>query len=200
MVDLATLTGAARVGAGHHPRRLFATDDGLADSLTAAGRASGEQVWRMPLEEGYVPTLASDVADLWHIVPGRDGCQARSSPRCSCASRPAGGRGPTWTSPGPGPVNRRANGELAGGDRASGVRLLLGELLEAHLLVEAHDRGQQAVADRQQQRHQALVGAAGLLAQLAGTRRDRRGRAQETSTSSKARIPPGRSSRSAAVW
>ncbi len=51
IIDLATLTGAIIVALGHHNAGMFASDDALADALTAAGKATGEQVWRMPLGE-----------------------------------------------------------------------------------------------------------------------------------------------------
>jgi leucyl aminopeptidase len=70
IIDVATLTGAARVALGTTHAALYATDDGLAESLIAAGQASGERVWRMPLEDDYRPALASDVADLSHISRG----------------------------------------------------------------------------------------------------------------------------------
>jgi leucyl aminopeptidase len=67
IIDLATLTGAARVALGTTHAALYATDDGLAQSLIAAGQASGERLWRMPLEDEYRPALESDVADLSHV-------------------------------------------------------------------------------------------------------------------------------------
>jgi leucyl aminopeptidase len=72
IIDIATLTGAARVALGITHAALYATDDQLARSLSAAGQASGDRVWRMPLEDSYVPALASTVADIAHVttVPG----------------------------------------------------------------------------------------------------------------------------------
>jgi leucyl aminopeptidase len=70
IVDIATLTGAARVALGGTHAALYATCDSLADSLIAAGQASGDRLWRMPLENGYRPSLDSPVADLAHV--GRD--------------------------------------------------------------------------------------------------------------------------------
>lgn len=67
IIDVATVTGAARVVLGTTHAALYATNDGLAESLISAGQASGERVWRMPLEDDYLPALASDVADLSHI-------------------------------------------------------------------------------------------------------------------------------------
>ncbi len=67
IVDLATLTGAASLGLGRRHGALYATDDRLAAALETAARASGEQVWRMPLEQDYSPALESSVADLRHV-------------------------------------------------------------------------------------------------------------------------------------
>ena len=44
MVDLATLTGAMIISLGHEYGGLFSNDDGLAEGLTAAGKASGDQL------------------------------------------------------------------------------------------------------------------------------------------------------------
>jgi len=70
MVDLATLTGAARVALGTVMAALYATDDGLAAGLLAAGTASGDRLWRMPLAEDYRPGLDSPVADLANVAGG----------------------------------------------------------------------------------------------------------------------------------
>ncbi len=53
MIDLATLTGAIIVALGHHHAGMFSTDDALAGALSAAGEATGERVWRMPLAKPY---------------------------------------------------------------------------------------------------------------------------------------------------
>jgi leucyl aminopeptidase len=76
MVDVATLTGAARIALGTSHAALYATDDGLADGLIAAGLASGDRLWRMPLEGSYARALESPVADLSHVA--RDGSPAGS--------------------------------------------------------------------------------------------------------------------------
>ncbi len=49
MIDLATLTGAIMVSLGQHHAGLFSNDDELAQRLAAAGLATGERVWRMPM-------------------------------------------------------------------------------------------------------------------------------------------------------
>jgi leucyl aminopeptidase len=67
MVDIATLTGAARVALGTRTGALYATDDALAEALTRAGAVSGEALWRMPLIDEYRQSIQSDVADVANI-------------------------------------------------------------------------------------------------------------------------------------
>ena len=67
VVDVATLTGAMPVALGKRIAGLFAGDDELAAQLEAAGQASGEPLWRMPLVDDYRRTLDSPVADLRNI-------------------------------------------------------------------------------------------------------------------------------------
>ncbi|OYV35489.1 MAG: leucyl aminopeptidase [Acidocella sp. 20-61-6] len=76
MIDLATLTGAIIVGLGHEYAGLFSNDDALAEKLIAAGKATGEGVWRMPLAapgESYDKELNSPIADVKNIGGGRAG-------------------------------------------------------------------------------------------------------------------------------
>ncbi|WP_299440732.1 M17 family metallopeptidase [uncultured Phycicoccus sp.] len=73
LLDIATLTGAARIALARVMAPLFATDDALADALVRAGESSGETVWRMPLADAYRRALDSDVADLTHIADGVGG-------------------------------------------------------------------------------------------------------------------------------
>jgi leucyl aminopeptidase len=51
---------------------MFATDDALAEALSAAGEATGEHVWRMPLAREYDKQIDSRFADVKN-VGGRDG-------------------------------------------------------------------------------------------------------------------------------
>ena len=67
MIDLATLTGAIIVGLGHEYAGLFSNDDGLSQKLADAGKATGEKVWRMPLDDAYDKQLRSDIADMKNI-------------------------------------------------------------------------------------------------------------------------------------
>ena len=72
IVDLATLTGAIIVGLGHEYAGMFSNDDALSQKLSAAGQATGERVWRMPLDEAYDKQIRSDIADMKN-VGGRPG-------------------------------------------------------------------------------------------------------------------------------
>jgi leucyl aminopeptidase len=72
MVDLATLTGAIIVSLGHEHAGLFSNDDDLSAKLLAAGVASGEKLWRMPLSRDYDKLIKSDIADMKNIG-GRPG-------------------------------------------------------------------------------------------------------------------------------
>jgi leucyl aminopeptidase len=64
MIDLATLTGAIVVALGHHHAGLFSNDDTLAERLRAAGEATAERVWRMPLAADYDKMIDSRFADV----------------------------------------------------------------------------------------------------------------------------------------
>ncbi|WP_265563454.1 leucyl aminopeptidase family protein [Sphingomicrobium arenosum] len=70
LVDFATLTGAARVALGPDLPPMFATDDSLADGIAAAGEKVGDDVWRMPLWDGYDEMLSSSIADMSNSAQG----------------------------------------------------------------------------------------------------------------------------------
>lgn len=67
MVDLATLTGAIRVSLGLEIAGLFSNSDELAERLLAAGKAEGEELWRMPLNDRFDKMIDSPVADMKNI-------------------------------------------------------------------------------------------------------------------------------------
>jgi leucyl aminopeptidase len=67
MVNLATLTGAIMVALGQHHAGLFSNNDELADRLTAAGQATQERLWRMPLGAEYDKLIDSKNADMKNI-------------------------------------------------------------------------------------------------------------------------------------
>ena len=71
LLDLATLTGAARVALGPELPALFCNDEALAGEIEAAGRRMEDELWRLPLWPGYRRLLESDVAPL--STTGREG-------------------------------------------------------------------------------------------------------------------------------
>ncbi|MCC7275004.1 MAG: leucyl aminopeptidase [Alphaproteobacteria bacterium] len=73
MIDLATLTGAIIVSLGDVHAGLFANDDTLAARLADAGKAVGERLWRMPLDDAYDKQIDSDAADVKNIAGSRGG-------------------------------------------------------------------------------------------------------------------------------
>jgi leucyl aminopeptidase len=67
LVDMATLTGAARVALGPELAALFCNDDELAEDLLAAARAEDDPMWRMPLWRPYRKMIDSKIADLNNV-------------------------------------------------------------------------------------------------------------------------------------
>ncbi len=67
MVNLATLTGAILVALGKEHAGLFSNNDELSERLAAAGLATGEKVWRLPLTPEYDKLIDHDVADMKNI-------------------------------------------------------------------------------------------------------------------------------------
>ncbi len=63
-IDLATLTGAARIALGPQLPPFYTDDEGLAVDIERAANAMSDPVWRMPLWKGYVDALDSDVAEI----------------------------------------------------------------------------------------------------------------------------------------
>ncbi|MBM3568007.1 MAG: leucyl aminopeptidase family protein [Alphaproteobacteria bacterium] len=70
MIDIATLTGAARVALGPELPALFTDDDSLADGLLGHGREVQDPLWRMPLHAPYAKRLDSPVADMNNVSDG----------------------------------------------------------------------------------------------------------------------------------
>jgi leucyl aminopeptidase len=64
MIDVATLTGAARAATGMELPPFFTDDDKLAGDLMRVGTQVQDPLWRLPLWRGYEDTLTSRVADL----------------------------------------------------------------------------------------------------------------------------------------
>ncbi|MDQ6435083.1 leucyl aminopeptidase [Mesorhizobium sp. LHD-90] len=64
MVDLATLTGAIMVALGNQYAGLFCNNDELAERLAAAGQATQERLWRMPMGAEYDKMIDTKNADM----------------------------------------------------------------------------------------------------------------------------------------
>ncbi|MGH8918381.1 MAG: peptidase M17, partial [Actinomycetes bacterium] len=76
LVDVATLTGAMKVSLGLRTGGVFATEPGLAERIRAAGAATGEDWWPMPLVADHADKVRSDLADLRQCPPGPGGITA----------------------------------------------------------------------------------------------------------------------------
>jgi leucyl aminopeptidase len=63
-IDMATLTGAARVALGPQVIPFFTPDDALAAEIASASAAMDDALWRLPLWSGYAEAVESDIADL----------------------------------------------------------------------------------------------------------------------------------------
>ena len=64
MLDMATLTGAARTALGPDLPPLYSTDDRLAQELMKSGLASDDPLWQMPLWAPYDKMMDSKIADV----------------------------------------------------------------------------------------------------------------------------------------
>jgi leucyl aminopeptidase len=67
LVDLATLTGAARVALGPELPAIYSTPPELAMQLRHVGEQESDPMWPMPLWAGYDEDLASRIADLNNV-------------------------------------------------------------------------------------------------------------------------------------
>ena len=69
IVDLATLTGAILISLGHEHAGMFTNNDALAAKLDAAGKATGDTLWRFPLGPAYDKMIESPIADMKNVGP-----------------------------------------------------------------------------------------------------------------------------------
>lgn len=67
LIDLATLTGAARTALGPDLPALFSNDEELSRQLCELARAHADPLWTLPLWQGYDDELSSRVADLNNV-------------------------------------------------------------------------------------------------------------------------------------
>ena len=70
LIDMATLTGAARVALGPEIAPFFTASDAFATALEDAGERLCDPVWRMPLFAGYEAKLKTGIADLTNAPAG----------------------------------------------------------------------------------------------------------------------------------
>ena len=70
LIDMATLTGAARVALGPDVPPFYTHDDGFAEELSVRARDMEDPVWRMPLWEPYQAMLDTPIADVNHAPTG----------------------------------------------------------------------------------------------------------------------------------
>lgn len=68
IVDMATLTGAARVALGPDLPPFYTDDEAFATELDKASRQVHDPVWRMPLWQPYERKLASKIADTNNVT------------------------------------------------------------------------------------------------------------------------------------
>ena len=64
IIDVATLTGGIVVALGSTMTGMFCNDAHLSDEIIAAGQATGEKFWPMPLDAEYAEQIKSDIADI----------------------------------------------------------------------------------------------------------------------------------------
>lgn len=70
LIDMATLTGAARVALGPEVPALFTNDDGLAEDLGDLSQTEDDPLWRLPLWQPYAKMIEGKVANLTNAAEG----------------------------------------------------------------------------------------------------------------------------------
>ncbi len=70
MIDMATLTGAARVALGPDLPPFYTDDNELASAISETSMDIFDPLWHMPLWDPYQKMLSSKVADVNHISTG----------------------------------------------------------------------------------------------------------------------------------
>lgn len=64
LIDMATLTGAARVALGPDLPPFYSHDEGFAAQVAEQAAAQADPLWHMPLWEPYLARLSSRIADI----------------------------------------------------------------------------------------------------------------------------------------
>ncbi|MGV8995690.1 MAG: leucyl aminopeptidase family protein [Parvibaculaceae bacterium] len=70
VIDMATLTGAARTALGPDLPPFYTHDDALAGEIAEAAQSQSDPLWRMPLWKPYDSWLDSKIADVNHVSDG----------------------------------------------------------------------------------------------------------------------------------
>jgi leucyl aminopeptidase len=68
LIDMATLTGAARVALGPDLPPFYTGSDVLAAAIASASERVADPVWRMPLYAPYAKKLKSNIADMNNVT------------------------------------------------------------------------------------------------------------------------------------
>ncbi len=68
LIDMATLTGAARVALGQDLPQFYTRNDKFANEIADASNSKYDPLWRMPLWKSYNVMLTSKIADINHIT------------------------------------------------------------------------------------------------------------------------------------
>lgn len=70
VIDMATLTGAARVALGPDLPPYYTDDEVLSDEISSAALKENDLVWRMPLHKGYEADVKTRISDLTNAPSG----------------------------------------------------------------------------------------------------------------------------------
>ncbi len=76
LIDLATLTGSAGRALGEDYAAMFSRHQELFQGFIDAGKATGEEVWQLPLNENHFKAIEHDVADVMNSGPSAPGASA----------------------------------------------------------------------------------------------------------------------------
>ena len=122
IVDVATLTGAARVALGDQIAAVFGSDSDVAGRVLDAASTAGEHLWEMPLFKEYRKSIDSSIADIKNISGSRYGGAITAAIFLSEYA----GNGPWAHIDIAGPARaRETSGELVRGASGVGVRTLI---------------------------------------------------------------------------
>ncbi|NNE67041.1 MAG: leucyl aminopeptidase [Pyrinomonadaceae bacterium] len=76
LIDLATLTGSAGRALGEDYAAMFSRHPELFRGFIDAGKATGEEVWQLPLNKNHFKAIEHDVADVMNSGPSAPGASA----------------------------------------------------------------------------------------------------------------------------